>query len=77
MRLEDFIEQVRKERPPIIEGDDLRDVSPHPWTTRHGSGRDARILMSLGKTVWYERQQGENRWHRLDDASEFDVLRTV
>jgi len=33
--------------------------------------------MSIGKSLWYERQQGETVWQRVDDSSEFDVLRAA
>jgi hypothetical protein len=73
--LEDFIEKVCEERPETLSPDALADVHPKPWCTRHGSGKDARIMMGLGKKVWYERQQGGEIWRRVDDGSEFDLLK--
>jgi hypothetical protein len=75
MKLQAFIDQMRQEHPDVIEASALADVYPKPWITRHGSGDDTRTLMSIGgKGLWYERQQGETHWQRVDDASEFDVL---
>jgi hypothetical protein len=77
VRLDQFIETVCEERPLTLTGEELAHVHPHPWVTRHGSGKSARIRMSVGKNVWYERRQGEAVWHRVDDGSEFDLLRTA
>jgi hypothetical protein len=78
MNLERFIEQMQQQRPDTIDAADLVDVQPKPWVTRHGCGGRTRTLMSIGgKGLWYERQPGEASWHRVDDASEFDVLVNV
>jgi hypothetical protein len=78
MELQAFIDIAREERPATIDASELIDVYPSPWVTRHGSGDGTRILMNLGgKGLWYERQPGETRWQRVDDASEFDVLINV
>jgi hypothetical protein len=75
VNLQAFIDQVRQECPETIEASVLTDVYPKPWVTRHGSGTGTRTLMSIGgKGLWYERQPGDSRWVRVDDASEFDVL---
>jgi len=36
-----------------------------------------RIRMAIGKKVWYERQPGDEIWHRVDDGSEFDIINPV
>lgn len=78
MELQAFIDRVQQGRPEMIETSALVDVHPKPWVTRHGCGVDTRTLMSIGgKGLWYERQPGDTRWHRVDDASEFDVLVNV
>jgi hypothetical protein len=78
VKLEAFIERVREQRPDIIDLHELADVSPHPWVTRHGTGAKTRTLMNIGgKGLWYERQQDDPCWRRVDDASEFDVLVNV
>lgn len=78
MKLEAFIERMREERPEIIDAPELLDVYPHPWVTRHGTGGKTRTLMSIGGAgLWYERQQGDTCWRRVDNASEFDVLVNV
>jgi len=33
--------------------------------------------MAIGKKVWYERQPGDEIWHRVDDGSEFDIINPV
>lgn len=78
MKLEAFIERMRDERPDIIDAHDLVGCHPHPWVTRHGTGAKTRTLMNIvGPGLWYERQQGDTCWRRLDNSSEFDVLVNV
>jgi hypothetical protein len=73
MRLEEFIETVKQERPATLTASDMADVRPQPWVNRAGSGKDARIRMTLGG-LRYERHQGEAVWRRVDRTSDFDVL---
>lgn len=77
MRLEDFIEKTCDERPLTLGPSDLANVYPKPWVTRRGSGGQTRVRMAIGKKVWYERQPGDEIWHRVDDGSEFDIINPV
>jgi hypothetical protein len=74
MELQAFLDRVRQE-PETIDVDVLADVHPKPWVTRHGSGADTRALMNIGgKGLWYERQQGDTRWDRVDDLPSLTYL---
>jgi hypothetical protein len=77
MRLEDFIEKICAERPATLDPHELANIHPRPWVTRRGSGSQTRIRMAIGKKVWYERQPGDETWHRVDDGSEFDIINPV
>ncbi len=77
MRLEDFIDQVSREQPATLELQEVANVYPRPWVTRRGSGKQTRIRMAIGQKVWYERQPGDETWHRVDDGSEFDIINPV
>jgi hypothetical protein len=77
MRLEEFIDQVCREQPETLSLHELASVHPAPWVTRRGSGKQTRTRMAIGQKVWYERQAGDEVWHRVDDGSEFDIINPV
>ncbi len=66
MNLRAFVEMVERERPDEITAHELADVHPHPWVSRHGSGKRARIRMKVGE-VKYERRQAETTWKLVDE----------
>lgn len=75
MHIDEFLDEICAERPDTIDALRLAEVHPRPWFTRHGSGKKARLVMGLRKEVWYQRQQGDAVWRRIDDGSEFASLR--
>ena len=75
MQIDEFLDEICTERPETIDALRLAEVDPHPWFTRHGSGKKARLVMGLRKEVWYQREQGDTVWRRIDDGSEFEALR--
>lgn len=66
MRPAEFIEKVKREQPDQLMSLEIAAVSPRLWTTRHGSGRKARIRLPVGE-LKYERSQGEQVWRRVDE----------
>lgn len=64
--LTDFVERIVRDRPDRLPLDALIGVKPHPWITRHGSGKRARIRMYLGGEVKYERRPEEGVWTRVE-----------
>jgi len=74
MTLDEFVQKIEDDPPPILTLSDLAKVRPKPWVLRAGPGKDARIRMLVG-SVRYEREQGEHIWHRSDlFRSDLDTL---
>jgi hypothetical protein len=63
--LKDFLARVEQEQPEWLSVAEVARVWPHPWVTRNGSGKKARIRMQVGEAK-YERMQGDDHWHRVD-----------
>ena len=72
--LDEFVPWAQRERPATLSASEVAGVRPNPWVLRAGSGKDARIRMSLGM-VRYERAPGDAVWNRVDgNTSDFDVM---
>jgi hypothetical protein len=73
MRFDDFCALVERDRPEVLSGSLVAQVKPTPWVLRAGHGQEARIRMVIAGEHRYEREPGNNEWHRVE-RSEFDVL---
>ncbi|MBJ7331299.1 MAG: hypothetical protein JHC95_15505 [Solirubrobacteraceae bacterium] len=74
--LEAFIESLRENPPDTIPARDISRLRPNPWVNRFGYGDEQRISLLLPRDLGftYERDRGGDVWHRVERATEFDVM---
>lgn len=76
MTLDEFIDSIAHDPPDTIPAGVISRLRPNPWVNRFGYGDEQRISLLLPRELGftYERDRGEDVWHRVERATEFDVM---